>query len=610
MDINACQFNCKIELNNKCKYIVVWLSAYLGYALAGQQDYKILWEIIGKEKLCPALRDLPDAADTISIRALLQNKLVKCREEGWLDANLDSLVLKNDTLHISIFKGSEFVPSKISLDSTARVLADKMGYKPPKKVSWVEVAALEQKILSYLENNGYPFALVKRYPQDKQGKHTLFISVLPQHLIIMDTIQLVGNVKMNKKILYRHLGFKPGHLYSEKKLQDMAKRIKYLGCVSTDKAPAVLFLDRYAHPILYLKKNKTSRFDFLLGLLPGKEKGDKAQITGEAFIELQNAFGQAEKLKLVYRNYPGQEKRLELGAAYPYMPIIPAGVELQFQLLLQDTIFREVVFKPAFNYEILPGAKVKVFYQSRKTDLLQADTSRLALGILPAQMDMTRRYWGAGIDAQYLDDLLNARKGWYINAELSLGNKIIRHNTAIDNFINLHPERINPYDTLNMESLQIQTEGELGKYWMLGKNSTLLTYIKSGWLTGLSTSQDPVFYNEKFRLGGFRWQRGFDENSLAADAFLSSVCEYRYLLGKYSFLTLFADQSYLTNFAPLKPETSWNYGFGAGMNFETKAGLFSLYYALGADIKFYTADNEKTPQFRNGKIHFGYKNYF
>jgi hypothetical protein len=45
------------------------------------------------------------------------------------------------------------------------------------------------------------------------------------------------------------------------------------------------------------------------------------------------------------------------------------------------------------------------------------------------------------------------------------------------------------------------------------------------------------------------------------------------------------------------------YSFGAGISFQTKAGIFSMNYALGSE--------QGNPiQFRGAKIHFGFINYF
>jgi hypothetical protein len=45
------------------------------------------------------------------------------------------------------------------------------------------------------------------------------------------------------------------------------------------------------------------------------------------------------------------------------------------------------------------------------------------------------------------------------------------------------------------------------------------------------------------------------------------------------------------------------FGFGAGISFETKAGIFSINYALGKQFN-------NPIELRSGKIHFGIVNYF
>ncbi|MCC6690169.1 MAG: hypothetical protein IT235_01425, partial [Bacteroidia bacterium] len=45
------------------------------------------------------------------------------------------------------------------------------------------------------------------------------------------------------------------------------------------------------------------------------------------------------------------------------------------------------------------------------------------------------------------------------------------------------------------------------------------------------------------------------------------------------------------------------YGFGAGTSFETKAGIFSLDYALGSQLG-------NPIYLKSGKIHFGIVSYF
>jgi hemolysin activation/secretion protein len=97
--------------------------------------------------------------------------------------------------------------------------------------------------------------------------------------------------------------------------------------------------------------------------------------------------------------------------------------------------------------------------------------------------------------------------------------------------------------------------------------------------------------------------RGFNEQSVYASQYHIGTVEYHYLLGLNSYFYLFLDGAYVAN-ESLSPATyDTPFGFGAGINFETRAGIFGVSYALGEQ-------NNIPIEFRNAKIHFGYVNYF
>ena len=108
-----------------------------------------------------------------------------------------------------------------------------------------------------------------------------------------------------------------------------------------------------------------------------------------------------------------------------------------------------------------------------------------------------------------------------------------------------------------------------------------------------------LFENELYRLGGMKTLRGFIEQSMYASSYAIVNTEIRFLFSKNSFLNAFFDagwyeqkleQSYLHDFP---------FGFGAGINYDTKAGIFSLSYALGKQM-------DNPIQLKTGTISFGY----
>ncbi|MBL0317529.1 MAG: hypothetical protein IPP69_17895 [Flavobacteriales bacterium] len=112
-----------------------------------------------------------------------------------------------------------------------------------------------------------------------------------------------------------------------------------------------------------------------------------------------------------------------------------------------------------------------------------------------------------------------------------------------------------------------------------------------------------IYENEMNRIGGLRTIRGIDEESLNTSSYLIGTIEYRLLYEENSALYLFADQGWYEKKSTNSFVTDTPIGFGAGVNFETKAGIFTLNYAIGQQF-----DNPILV--RNAKVSFGFRNVF
>jgi hemolysin activation/secretion protein len=113
----------------------------------------------------------------------------------------------------------------------------------------------------------------------------------------------------------------------------------------------------------------------------------------------------------------------------------------------------------------------------------------------------------------------------------------------------------------------------------------------------------PISQNEQYRLGGSRLMRGFDEESLFATRYMVGTLEYRLLIGRNSYFYTFGDAGYIQNFTRTTRASDTPIGFGAGITFETKVGLFGVSLAVGKQAA-------NPIDFRNVKTHFGYVSLF
>ena len=112
-----------------------------------------------------------------------------------------------------------------------------------------------------------------------------------------------------------------------------------------------------------------------------------------------------------------------------------------------------------------------------------------------------------------------------------------------------------------------------------------------------------IFTNELYRIGGLVSLRGFDEESINASAYVMPSVEYRFLFDKNSALFLFANGAYYENVSRTQRVFDRPFGFGTGIFFETKSGIFSLTYAVGKQFN-------NPILLKNAKIHFGLVSIF
>ncbi|MCB0675920.1 MAG: BamA/TamA family outer membrane protein, partial [Saprospiraceae bacterium] len=156
------------------------------------------------------------------------------------------------------------------------------------------------------------------------------------------------------------------------------------------------------------------------------------------------------------------------------------------------------------------------------------------------------------------------------------------------------------YDSLEERSTQYRLVGQLEQFFPLFQSSALLLRNRSGWI--LSPGQ-AIYRNEQFRIGGNRLLRGFDEESLFVTLYSVFSLEYRLLIDRNSYFYLFGDYGYIEDRTVAVRRFDRPLGFGAGLSFETRAGIFGISLAIGRQ-------QDNPVDFRNPKVHFGYVSLF
>lgn len=536
----------------------------------------------------------------------LQVMLLALYDKGYVSASVDTIEDLPDKYVAWVFVGKQYEWVALHQGNVEEEVLDQTSYKERQftgtKLNLEELTKLLNSILTYHENNGYPFARVglDSIYMDGNGIEAS-LKLEENQLMSFDTFAVTGDAKVNKKYLQSYLGIKPGELYDESLVQNISRRLAELPFLAEERPATVTFVQDKARVNLYLMDRKASQFDFLIGILPNNEVTGRVLVTGDANLNLVNPFGTGKEIRLNWRKLQAGTQFLDVGFVYPYMLQLPLGADLDFNLYKRDTLFLDIEYEIGLQYLFLGRNYLKAFVHNKATNVITVDTATIIrTRNLPEYNDVRNTLYGLEGNYQKLDYAFNPRRGTHVNARAGIGTKRIKENNGVTE---LQDEATGGtfghlYDSLGTKNLQYQVQLRFAQYFPVKQRSTVMLGFK-----GAALFTEQVFQNEQFRIGGTKVLRGFDEESIFATLYAVATLEYRFLLSKNSYFNVFFDGAYVEESTLDNYSNSWPYGFGAGLSFETKAGMFGISYAIGS------RDGD-TPDVRSAKIHFGYYNYF
>jgi len=524
----------------------------------------------------------------------IRKVLISLWNSGYIAAASDSIRIDSSHATVYINPGTRYEWASLAPGNVDEEILSFAGYKRKAFRGTVfkfgEVARMQERILMWCENNGYPFAAVRLdslfFEKDNRLQATLHLD--KNRFTKIDSIEQKGNLKISEAYLYSYIGIRPGDPYDESKIAAITTRIKELAFAKEARPPAVLFTEKYTKLIVYIDRKKAGQFDGIVGILPDNNTG-KVLFTGDVRLKLQNSLRRGELIELNWRRLQTQTQDLKARFSYPYLFRTPAGADYQIKLYRRDTSFLHVQQQFGLNYIFIGTSGVRAYVKNSTSSLLSTAGMEL-LTTLPATADISSISYGLGVHIDKLDYRFNPRKGFVFDATYDLGTRTIKKNTGLNPVI---------YEGLKLKTKQFGATLLLEKFWPLGKRTTLKTGVNGAW----QFNSGYLLRNELFRIGGLSTLRGFDEESIFASAFAVSTVEYRYQLEQNSWFFVFTDVAWYENSAKGSWDTDTPYGFGTGVTFETRAGIFALTYALGSRY-------QQPIQFRSGKIHVGFVGLF
>jgi outer membrane protein assembly factor BamA len=564
----------------------------LCFQMQAQQNYTLTVHSLKDEALIKKISYQKSFSTPALRNKELQKILSACYDNAYLVASYDSII--SDSLNTTAYLdfGAQYKWAYLKKGNVDEGVLSEIGFREKlyndEPLKYKDVRRVRERIVRYYENNGYPFAVVKLDSimiVDEKISAVLFLQKNKE--VKIDSVVIKGSAKIAPVYMYNYLGIKPGSRYNESQLEKVNTRLRELPFVTLKKSSTVVFTNKTNKLVLNLDKKRASQFDGIIGILPDNNTG-KILFSGDVRLKLQNGLGRGELIDLNWRRLQTQTQDLKARVVYPFILRTPFGVDYNFRLYKKDTSYLDVHQNIGVQYLLIGGNYIKVFYNNKSSTLLSTKGLEFVT-VLPPYADVKTNMYGAGLRFEQLDYRLNPRKGFFLQVNASAGTKVIKKNSKVN------PE---VYEKIKLNSTQYISDLELNVFLPLGNRSTVKVGNQSAFLYGETT-----FQNELFRIGGLKSLRGFDEESIFASAYSIFTLEYRLILEQNSYLYVFGDGAWYENNSVNQYVKDTPYGFGAGISFETKAGIFSISYALGKQFN-------NPIQLRSGKIHFGIVNYF
>ena len=516
---------------------------------------------------------------------------------AYLEAQIDSSYPNGGRFYIEIDQGKEYQWVKLkasNMDEYAINQVDLNGRlfmnRPfnPKQLN-----RLFERTVKFYEERGYPFARVKldsiEISDQREINATLWVEKGKYYKI--DSLKIEGNSRVNETFLKSYLNINIGGPYKESVVSNIDNRMDEIPFLSEAKPKEVRFFEEGVSLVVYPKKKKASRFDGILGLLTEEETG-KIEFTGDIDLLLINSFNRGERIGFNWRKLKGNSTDLQLELGYPYIFQSQFGVDYNFKLFRRDTTFIDLQNRLALSYAKSARNYFSLFYERKTSRLLSrnglnsTNISSLGLG------DVAINLFGVGYNLQKYNYIYNPRKGYGLNLDFGVGLKDLEKIKALEE------DNPNLYDGVELSTTQYSGNLKVNYFIPIGGRSAIMIGNQSA-----IVYSENVYQNELLRFGGLKLLRGFDEEALTGSAYSFMTVEYRFLLDRNSYFALFSDGGYYESNTVSGYSKDQPIGIGAGINFETGAGIFSFNYAVGKQ-------EDTSFDLRVAKIHFGFVNIF
>ena len=529
----------KIHIKSALFLIQILLAFNFAYSQEYILEFKNTIESEKKLKKYKSYKDLILA---------IEDTLVFIKKQGFYDAKVNSLIKKDSLNYQVILENNQMVKyieisNKSEFDENIVITLNKYT-EIGELIEFKEIRSLIVDITEVLSQSGYPFAKVGFINHELINPSTIKLKMEIKYgsKRYIDKVVVKGYENFPRNFIHNIFKLGKRNSLDVDKALIQANKINKTRFARNVKDPEILFTKDSSALFLYLEKTRRNTFDGFISFDTDENSG-KINVEGYAKIKLINTFNRGEKINFDFRSQTNQDRSLNSDIYVPFVFGAPLN----------------------FNYGL---------------NLIQKDSSYTSNESL-IDIDMLFENMTVGLGLQF---------------DKSSGEEEIEN---IENFksklINVFSEYINfdESDQLIPELFKISFRYGSGFKEQLGDKTNFSKYsaelykkfnvsskfkLQSSILSRKINSKNLVI-NELMRFGGFNSIRGYDENSIFADAFTLLKTSLNYYMNDTIYVyTLFDIANYSNKILNVNQDI---YSGGFGLSSRTEYGIISIIYSKG-----------------------------
>jgi outer membrane protein assembly complex protein YaeT len=526
------------------------------------------------------------------LRTSIGELLRHYHEAGFFSAAVDSVSAKtsgdSSEVDITLYlrEGEETDLGEIQISgnhvlSTEEILS-KFESREGKPLNQFDLEDDIESLLKRYDEIGHPFAKVEvkslsTYDEGGKKKLRVVLDVLEGPTTTIEEVKIEGNKDTKEYVILRELRLKPGEMYTSEKVQAMRQRLERLGLFSSVSEPELYMTNKGGGLLIRVQEGNSNTFDGIVGYSPKGGADQSGYVTGFANVSLGNMFGTGRRLGVRWQNENQGTQEIELHYLEPWIFGFPANVGIGFLQREQDSTY--VRRKIDLRGDVLLSENFSLALLFGQDHIIPS--SSIVNPIVSRSQTTT-----VGGEVQYdsRDDPYSATSGIYYRSDYQVGRKAVSDETLASS----------SDQDFFVKKFSVDMEFYL---------QPISRQVIATTLHAKDLQSDKIEDGDLYRFGGANTLRGYRENQFVGSRIAWSNLEYRFMMGRRSFLSGFLDTGYYfrpdDNQLGVSASQAFKVGYGVGFRVETSLGLLGVSYALGQGDTFST-----------GKIHFGIINRF